>query len=311
MNESPSSVRVQPTGRISPGVLAAWVVILLTSLLPRVILQEVFGQIVSPDLQVGISLTVILAGLLATVASDSLRRLRPFLILMLVLVGAEWLVFNRLDRLPYFSARLNSPSFSTYMLAEQLLRLTVTLVIIAALFLVRRRPRDFFLAPGDLAAPVQPTRWLGVGPGLRWNRFGLVLTVLISLGTLAFLLIAGRPSPDLIQQALPFLPVIFLAAAMNAFNEEMTYKASILSLLESPVGGRQALFLVAAYFGIGHFYGVPYGITGVLLAGFLGWILARSMMETRGLFWAWFIHFWQDVWIFSFLALGAIQAGGG
>jgi hypothetical protein len=68
--------------------------------------------------------------------------------------------------------------------------------------------------------------------------------------------------------------------------------------------------MVAVYFGIMHFYGVPYGVVGVLLAGFLGWILAKSMQETRGLFWAWFIHFWQDVWIFSFLAIGSITPGG-
>jgi hypothetical protein len=73
---------------------------------------------------------------------------------------------------------------------------------------------------------------------------------------------------------------------------------------------RQALYRVAAYFGIAHFYGVPYGVVGVLLAGFLGWILAKSMQETRGLFWAWFIHFWQDVWIFSFMAINAITPGG-
>jgi hypothetical protein len=98
---------------------------------------------------------------------------------------------------------------------------------------------------------------------------------------------------------------------MNAFYEEMTYKAALLSVLESPVGPRQALYMVAVYFGIGHFYGVPYGVIGVVLAAFLGWILGRSMLETRGMFWAWFIHFWQDVWIFSFLALGSIVAGGG
>jgi hypothetical protein len=82
-------------------------------------------------------------------------------------------------------------------------------------------------------------------------------------------------------------------------------------VLVGPVGSRQALRLVAAYFGLGHFYGVPYGVIGVVLAWFLGWILARSMLETRGLTWAWFIHFLQDVAIFGFLAIGAITPGGG
>jgi len=69
--------------------------------------------------------------------------------------------------------------------------------------------------------------------------------------------------------------------------------------------------LMAAYFGIGHFYGIPYGVIGVLMAGFLGWFLGKSMLETRGLGWAWFIHFWQDVLIFAFLAIGSITPGGG
>jgi hypothetical protein len=46
------------------------------------------------------------------------------------------------------------------------------------------------------------------------------------------------------------------------------------------------------------------------MAGFLGWFLGKSMLETRGLFWAWFIHFWQDVLIFAFLAIGSIRPGG-
>ena len=96
----------------------------------------------------------------------------------------------------------------------------------------------------------------------------------------------------------------------NAFNEEMTYKASFLSVLEDVVGKHQSLWLMAAYFGLGHFYGIPYGVIGVLMAGFLGWFLGKSMLETRGLWWAWFIHFWQDVLIFSFLAIGSIRPGG-
>ncbi|TLN09851.1 CPBP family intramembrane metalloprotease [bacterium] len=101
-----------------------------------------------------------------------------------------------------------------------------------------------------------------------------------------------------------------MAAVLNAFSEEMTYKASFLSVLEGAVGRQQALLLMAAFFGILHFYGVPYGIIGVLMAGLLGWLLGKSMLETRGLFWAWFIHFWQDVAIFIFLAIGSITPGG-
>ncbi len=291
-------------------IIAAWIVVLLTSLLPKVILQEVCKQTVSSDMQAIMSLSVIAVGFLGTLSWQPLRGLRPFLILFAVLVGSQWLVYNRIDQLSFYHNWLGNPSFNVYMLAEQSLNLLVTLVMIAALLLMKKKFPDFYLVKGDTAAAVEPVRWMGVKRGERWNKFGLILTVCISLGTLAFLVIAGRPPLDIVIQALPFLPAILLAAALNAFNEEVTYKASFLSVLDNPVGARQALYMVALYFGIGHFYGVPYGIVGVILATFLGWILAKSMQETRGLFWAWFIHFWQDVWIFSFLAIGSITPGG-
>jgi Type II CAAX prenyl endopeptidase Rce1-like len=186
----------------------------------------------------------------------------------------------------------------------------MALALIVTLLALGRTRAEVFLTRGDLGAPVAPIRWLGVGPGQRWKRFGIWLTLSISGGTLAFLMIAGRPDPVDLATLRSFLPAVLLAAAVNAFAEEVTYKASLLSVLEGPVGLRQAVLMVAAHFGIGHYYGIPYGLIGVLLAGFLGWILARYMAETRGMFWAWFVHFRQDVLIFSFLAVGAITPGG-
>jgi hypothetical protein len=82
------------------------------------------------------------------------------------------------------------------MLAEQSLNLIVALAMIATLLALGRTRREFFLTRGDLAAPVAPIRWLGVGLGQRWNRFALWLTLCASGGTLAFLVIAGGPDPD-------------------------------------------------------------------------------------------------------------------
>jgi hypothetical protein len=197
------------------------------------------------------------------------------------------------------------------MLAEQSLRLIVTLFIILTLYIMRKRAGAFFMIKGDTEALVQPVGWMGIKQGERWNKVGRNFAFILSLGTLAFLVIAGRPPMDIALRALPFLPAVLLAAVLNAFNEDMTYKASFLSVLEGVVGRNHALWLMAAYFGIGHFYGIPYGVIGVLMAGFLGWFLGKSMLETRGLWWAWFIHFWQDVLIFAFLAIGSIAPGGG
>ena len=105
-------------------------------------------------------------------------------------------------------------------------------------------------------------------------------------------------------------PAVLLFAAMNAFNEEMTYRSTMIAGLEKVVGSKHALWNAALFFGIGHYFGVPYGVVGVLMATFLGWFLGKAMIETRGFFWAWLIHFLQDVLIFSFMAAGSISPGG-
>jgi hypothetical protein len=48
-----------------------------------------------------------------------------------------------------------------------------------------------------------------------------------------------------------------------------------------------------------HFFGTPSGIFGALMAGLMGWLLARSMLETKSLGWALFIHFLHDLVIFG------------
>jgi len=292
-------------------LVTAWGFLLLASGLPRIILQEIFRYPVSGDLASSIAAIVLLAGLALTFAWSAVRALRSFFVLFLLLVGVEWIVFTKVDQLPFYQTWLNDLSFNVSMLAEQSLRLIVTLVIIVFLFILKKNRAAFFLVKGDTSALVEPVRWLDIKPGERWNRFGRNFAFILSLGTLAFLVFAGRPPMDIVVRALPFLPAVLLAAILNAFNEEMTYKASFLSVLEDVVGKHQALWLMAAFFGIGHFYGVPYGVIGVLMAGFLGWFLGKSMLETRGLWWAWFIHFIQDVLIFAFLAIGSITPGGG
>lgn len=308
-----TSQTVQASTSAKPGavLITAWGFLLLASGLPRIILQEVFNHQVSNDLVSGIAAVVILAGLTLTFVWSAVRALRIFFVLFLVLVAVEWVVFSVIAGLPIFKIWLANPSFNVNMMANQSLRLMVTLVIIAVLFLLKKRRDGFFLVRGDTRAPVEPVHWLDIKQGEHWNKVGRNFALILSLGTLAFLVFAGRPPMDLVIQALPFLPAVFLAAALNAFNEEMTYKASFLSVLENVVGKHQALGLMAAYFGIGHFYGIPYGVIGVLMAGFLGWFLGKSMLETRGLGWAWFIHFIQDVLIFAFLAIGSIVPGGG
>ena len=49
-----------------------------------------------------------------------------------------------------------------------------------------------------------------------------------------------------------------------------------------------------------------YGPSGVALTFLGGLVLAKAMLETRGLFWPWAIHAAQDVVIFAFLVLASL-----
>ena len=303
-------------------IITAWVFLLMASDLPRIVLQEIFhyqvsnvlgisGLTIPNDLGIGISAVAVILGLGLTFAWKAVRSLRPFFVLLFAFVGIHWLVFTRIAILPIYEGWLATPSFNVFFLAFQSLRLMATLAIIAALFILKKRRDAFFFVKGDTSAPLEPVRWLGIKEGATWKKLGRISGIVISLGLLIFLVIAGRPPLDVVVRALPFLPAVLFFATLNAFNEEMTARASFLSVLEDVVGKNQALWLTAALFGIGHFYGIPYGAIGVLMAAFLGWWLGKSMLETRGLWWAWFIHFVQDVWIFAFAVVGSIVPGGG
>ncbi len=292
-----------------PTLIIAWATILIVALY-KIVLQEIFHFPVTENLQFTITGLIVVAGFALTFLWKSIHPVRSFFALFIVLTGAQWLMLGQVEKLSFFQFWLHHPLFNVYMLAEQGLKLLVTLIVIGFLFFLKKNRMYFFLTPGDIAAPAQPVSWLGIKPGETWQKVGSRFALFLSLGTLAFLVIAGRPPLNIVIKALPFLPAVLLCAALNAFHEEMTYKASFLAVLEDVVGRRQALWLMAAYFGILHFYGIPYGVIGVLMATFLGWFLGKSMLETRGLFWAWFLHFIQDVLIFAFLAIGSITAGG-
>lgn len=286
-----------------------WAATLLVSALPAILSQELQ---IFPSLPMLYVRVLLLLGFIALgfVWKPS-RVLRPYFIIFLVLYLADALS-NQVSMQPFWQRWTAgiTPAFTREMLSAQVLRLAAACIMIVTVWLLRPKWGRFLLSKGNLHAPAEPVRWLGMDRPLPWTRFGLILSLCITSGTLVFLFLSGSPSSNAFGQLLPYLPVVLLISAMNAFSEEITYRASLLAPLHTALGKSQALLLTAALFGLWHYYGVPYGIAGVVMAGALGWLLGKSMVETKGVFWAWFIHFWQDVAIFSFIAVGSITPGG-
>ena len=138
---------------------------------------------------------------------------------------------------------------------------------------------------------------------MPWNkvvRGWLPFYIIIFLG-LEWILV--RPDLSKISGALIYLPAIIIMAAINAFGEEFQFRSMVLARIEPVLGSKQAILIAAALFGLMHYFGDPGSVPGVLLAGYLGWITAKSMIETRSIVWAFLIHFIGDFLLYIIWAM--------
>jgi membrane protease YdiL (CAAX protease family) len=130
--------------------------------------------------------------------------------------------------------------------------------------------------------------------------FGPVMALL--LGGLFFLFLLSQNPGALtdFSVVVPYLPIILLSAALNAFGEEGIYRAAPLATLLSPIGPKYALWMTAVWSGLGHYYGGdPVDSIGFVQAGLLGLLMGKAMLDMRGMCWSWLIHLVIDTVIFS------------
>ena len=291
-------------------VIVAWIATLLASSLGIILWRELGGRepywwpwIHAIGLIVVFSLTLIRA---------NLKPLRSFVLILLIMFffgfGGGW-QFGAIPFVRSSSLWINWESqlpWSLSAIATHLLRLSPALVILSFLLLKGRKRQDFFLTKGKIDAPVEPSKLLGMKKPESWTRIGTIFAITFATVTFIYLMLSSTPSLDATIKALPLIPAALLIAVIIAFNEEFTLRAAPISELLSAVGKKQALVITTVLFGLGHFYGIPSGLLGVLLASFLGWFLGKSLLETKGFIWAWLIHFLPDAFIFTFFAISAV-----
>lgn len=151
---------------------------------------------------------------------------------------------------------------------------------------------------------IRPEPWIGIKPKATetWRNLGANFAVVITLVTAVVIYFQVVHGGSMSLELYPGVLLILAFALMNAFSEEIIFRFSFVAVVSrygfSPY---VAQGLGAAVFGTVHYFGNPGGVPGMLMAAFIGWFLAKSMLETRGFFWALAIHFLQDVIIFSAL----------
>ncbi len=188
-----------------------------------------------------------------------------------------------------------------HMLQFQLYGLTLSSITI---FITRKiaKQSSAFLRFGDLAALAQPVKLLGIRSGDNWYKTGASYLFVITIATGAFMY-AGL-GDKLNWSLLPgMLPWVILFSLTNSFSEEMITRFAIVGMLDGYMTPVRIMWVAAAVFGLVHYFGAPGGPLGVLMAGFLGWLLAKSVIETKGIGIAWLVHFVQDVVIIGMMLI--------
>lgn len=181
----------------------------------------------------------------------------------------------------------------------QLITLGISFLVILTMWLITGRKLQF-LRRGDMSAPSTPVKLLGISEKDNWKRIGITFVVVISAVTLGYLLISYRANLGLISMNswLIAFAVAFPLSVVNAFNEEIITRWSIAEGFTGKLA-RYAPWVSATIFGSVHYFGIPGGFVGSLMAGFLAWFATRSIQDTKGIGWAWAIHFVQDILILT------------
>jgi membrane protease YdiL (CAAX protease family) len=285
-------------------IVTAWVATLLLSKLPLVIARDILGTDIPWITPAWIGMAILL--FTATYIWQRLRPLRAYFLVM----GVIWILagFDPLVRQTAVWQNLFArQSEMVTLLGDRVLLVLYSFIVIATLFLMGAKRRDVFLVVGNLKAPVGGETSSPGRRSLSWSVLGTGMAVLLGGSFFAFLVSQIPAGLSNIAFVVPWLPLILLSAALNAFAEEVTYRAAPLGMLLPVVGPKHALWLTSLWFGLGHYYGgFPSGPAGLVQSGLLALLMGKAMLDTRGLGWPWIIHVAVDTAIYTFIALTTV-----
>ncbi|MCD8510581.1 MAG: CPBP family intramembrane metalloprotease [Bacillus sp. (in: Bacteria)] len=277
--------------------------ILIASIFPNIIFTETIGYV--PSWLSFVQLIVLMGACVVCFYVKDFNPLFKFaVILVAIKLGKMGEIY--LASTTSWNSIFVGDSFVDHFGSSILLKLVMVIPVIVVLLLLVKSREAAYLSKGDLSVKASKIGFLGIkGDRYPWGKLSLISGFLIGTGTLLLTLITvtGFSVPEGLGQLVRFMPVILLLALVNSFCEGVVYRSTILGTLKDVLPKQSVLLVAAIFFGIAHYYGAPSGMTGVVMSGLLGWYMCRAMYETRGFAAAWFIHFIQDVVIFSTIFL--------
>jgi len=198
---------------------------------------------------------------------------------------------------------VSSHNYINFQANYQILLLVITGISLATTYYLNKANFLEFFSFGDISAPATEMKLFGTKEGDSWLDAGLSLCLVISSVTAIFMFFQLK-QVDVDWSLLPSISLwIILFALTNSIGEEVIFRLGVVSPLKGLLTPKTIFLISALLFGIPHYFGMPSGIIGAVMAGVLGYVMAKSVYETKGIFWAWAIHFLQDVIIIGPLFL--------
>jgi membrane protease YdiL (CAAX protease family) len=229
-----------------------------------------------------------------------LRPLRGFLLAILAFNLALDVQFTVI-KLPQVAALSPVLYALTYALLSVVLAVALMALTLIGSGLSRR---DLFLARGNMHA--QSRIPIPFFSSRRWTLVGPLAFVILVIPSVVELVLEIHPNFALAHNILSALPLIIVFGIINAAQEEFTYRVVYLARLAPVIGAGQALLITSVNFGINHWVGGhPNGLAGAATVALTGYILGRSMLDTRGIAWAWIIHTVADIIVAVLLAMAS------
>ena len=218
-----------------------------------------------------------------------------FLFAVLLLLAATAAMFASGHFAKRCASKRHSNESIGYQLCYQPMLVAVALMVLIALYLFYPETVVHFWRLGNIERPLAPVAWLGITGEEGW----LHITLIVTAATVTFVWWQGRQSGVKWRHLWGYAPWIAIFSLTNAFSEEVIFRLGVIVPLFSHTESETIMLFSAVAFGIVHYRGIPNGVTGVVMAGVLGWLLTKSILETEGLFWAFGIHFVQDLVVIS------------
>jgi uncharacterized protein len=225
-----------------------------------------------------------------------------FLTLLLVALAAVG-IFSLRALTDKIKTVFHQNSVVDFQIKFQSLQLILTAIVILFTYLLNPENFTMFFRMGDVNVHISKIAWLGVTGKETWLEIATSIGLFITLGTTIFMFFQLKKAGVDYRYFLFSLLWSIPFSMVNAFSEEAIFRIGIISPLYGILSVSAIVLISGVVFGIPHYFGMPSGIIGALMAGFLGWLLAMSLVETQGLFLAWVIHFVQDVVIITSMIL--------